>query len=73
MVALRPTPSLCRELPEGEVALVGYCKGSADAIQACTWTPGSVQATGGTVGGGASGSKKGRDAAQKEQRFVILF
>lgn len=54
---------------EGEAPLVGFCKGSDEAIQACVWTPGAV-----TTGSSSSGGRKGKkDAKQKEQRFTILF
>ena len=58
---------LCRELPEGQLPWMGYCKGTdANAIQACVWTPGPASSSG-------KKSKKQQQAQQQQQRFNIIF
>lgn len=53
---------------DGEVPLVGLCKGDPAVIQACVWSPGAPTSS----GSGKKGSKKGKDDGQRE-RFTIIF
>lgn len=71
-------PSPRSEIPSGELPIVGYCAGPADAIQACEWTPG-LRSSGGQAASGGDGKggkkfKKGKaDGQQQQQRFTIIF
>lgn len=65
-------------MPSGELPIVGYCAGPADAIQACEWTPGArggdgAAASGGDGKGGKKGKKGGKADSQQQQRFTIIF
>ncbi|PSC69854.1 ribonuclease R [Micractinium conductrix] len=51
---------------DGDTPLVGYCRGSDSAIQACVWTPGPPKNSG-------SSGKKDKGKAKGSERFTIIF
>lgn len=55
-----------RAAADGDTPLVGYCRGSDSAIQACVWTPGPPKNSG-------SSGKKDKGKAKGSERFTIIF